>query len=62
MQVVNGALMAAALARGLKREHDLLQARPVHVLALADTGAANRPITEDCRREPRGQRIDEYIK
>jgi predicted DNA-binding transcriptional regulator AlpA len=46
-QAVNDALMAVALAGSLERERDQLQARLAHVLALADTGAANRPLLGD---------------
>lgn len=50
-QATNDALMAVALAKGLERdvtslklEAQQLRAQLAHVAALADTGAANRPI------------------
>ena len=50
-QATNDALMAVALAKSLEREvasltyeAKTLQAQLAHVAALADTGAANRPI------------------
>ena len=46
-QAVNDALMAVQLAASLERERDQLQAQLARVLALADTGAANRPLLGD---------------
>ena len=43
-QATNDALMAVALAASLERERDQLQVQLARVLALVDTGAANRPI------------------
>lgn len=46
-QATNDALMAVALARSLGDELELVRARLAHVLALANTGAANRPLLKD---------------
>jgi hypothetical protein len=46
-QATNDALMAVALARSLGDELELVRGQLARVLALADTGAANRPLLRD---------------
>lgn len=47
----NDARLAVALARSLEDELRQARAQLAHVLALADTGAANRPILEGGRHD-----------